>query len=201
MTSKTEKARQIATELFEQMPYDELKTKIKEDVPCSRTLAHNAIAWVRRKKTEGTPQKPTVEIVAEEKKEPAFIEEPTERIEEKAAEEPKPIQEIEPMPVIEELDIFKDMLRGFYIMILSKKGMLGSKYGRNEDQCVQCSDQMFRWLYRRYGEELLKQDTILLVLSHGALIGGIMTEWWNDRKKTEAKKETKKKQEKKSETN
>ena len=200
MTSKTERARQIATELFDSMPYDALKTKIKEDVPCSRTLAHNAIAWVRnkRKETEGKPQAPTVEIVAEEKKEPQFIEEPKEEIK---AEEPKPIQKIEPMPVIGDLEIFKDMMRGFYIMILSKKGLLGSKYGRNEDQCVQCSDQMFRWLYKRYGDELLKQDTILLVLSHGALIGGIMTEWWNDRKKAEAKKETKKKPEKTSETN
>jgi len=197
MTSKTERARQIATQLFDSMPYDELKTKIKEDVPCSRTLAHNAIAWVRRKKAEGTAQKPSVEIVHEEKKEPAFIEEPRERIEPIKPEEPKPIEQIEPMPVMEELEIFKDMLRGFYIMILSKKGLLGSKYGRDEEQCVQCSDQMFRWLYRRYGEELLKHDTILLVLSHGALLGGIGAEWLTDRRKKQ-EKETKKKPEKSS---
>ena len=206
MPSKTEQARQIAAQFFETMEYSALKAKIKEEVNCSRTLAHNAIQWVRdkRKKTTTEPQPPQVEVVHEEPKDVAFIEEPTQKPSEELAipKEPQPLQELEPLPVLPDLEVFKDMMRGFYIMILSKKGLLGSKYGRDEDQCAQCADQMYRWLYRRYGEELIKHDTILLVLSHGALLGGIGTEWINDRRKEQEKqaKKKEKEQEKSSKT-
>ena len=194
--SKTEKAKEIA-KANPNLSYGELKTKIQEEVPCSRTLAHNAITQIRGAIEQTKPQEPKLIIEKEEKKEPAFIEEPRE-LEEikpfKPEEEAKPIEEIKPEELLPDLEVFRDMMRGFYTMILGKDGFLGEKYGRDTKQCVQCSDQMYRWLYRRYGEELLKYDTVLLVLSHGALIGGIMSEWLNERRKRQKKEQEMKKE-------
>jgi len=92
MTSKTDRAREIAEQYIDTLDYGALKAKIKEEVPCSRTLAHNAITWVKRQRKGEVPQEPKVTIEDEEKKEPQFMEEP-QAIEEIGKEEMPPVAE------------------------------------------------------------------------------------------------------------
>ena len=185
--TKKARARELALE-YKDLPYDEARAKIIEKVPCSRSTATKALKWFRRQEAKEAAAKPSLQVVEEKEKKPEFIEKPELEEIEKPAEAPPAVEITEEAK--EQLEIFKDMLRGMHFLIISEEGILGKKYGRPKEQCAQCSDQLYRWLTRRYGvEDLEKYDTILLVLSYGTLVGGIFKDVLAERrKKTEVKK-------------
>lgn len=181
---KTKKARARELALaYKDLPEHEARKKIREEVPCSRSTASKALTWVKEQIKKEEAVRPSLEVVSEEEKKPEFIEKP-----EKPIKEIKPPEEIPPEEVKEQLEIFKDMLRGLHVLLVSEEGILGKKYGRPEKQCVQASDQLYRWLSRRYGvEDLERWDTILLILSYGTLAGGILKDVVAERRKKESK--------------
>lgn len=187
-TKKT-RAREKALQ-YKDLTDDQARTKIMEEVPCSRSTASKAVTWLRKKQEEEKGEKPSLKVVPEEEKKPKFLGEEERPVEEIKKEE-RPIEEITltPEEAQEQLDLFKDMLRGMHLLLISKDGLLGEKYGRPEKQCVQASDQLYRWLCRRYGvEDLERWDTILLVMSYGTLVGGIVKEVIAERRKKKSKK-------------
>lgn len=187
---KTKKAaaRELALK-YKDLPEHEARKKIREEVPCSRSTASKALTWLKEQQEKEKAVKPSLEVVPEEEKKPEFIEEPEKPIKEI---KPAPPEEITPEEVKEQLEIFKDMLRGLHVLLISEEGILGKKYGRPEKQCVQASDQLYRWLCRRIGvEELEKWDTILLILSYGTLAGGILKDVVAERRKKESKSKKK----------
>lgn len=192
--TKKEQAEELALK-YKDLPILEQQHKIMEEIPCSRSTALNAIKKIsdsieREKSPE--PQKPQFKLGEEEQKEPAYLppsqtEAPIESIEPEKPMQPLTLQ---PEAAEEQLDLFRDMLRGMHNLILSKEGILGERYGRTQKQCEQASDQLFRWLCRRYSlEDLEKWDTILLIGSYGTLIGGIIKEYVAERRKTLQKAE------------
>jgi len=200
-STKRSRAEELALK-YKELPYDQRMTKIKEEVPCSKSVAWKAIDKIdKSQKREKEPSRGGFKVLEEEHKEPEFM--PSEA-EQKKKEEPEKIEKREAEPKIEELtaeevqeqlDIFRDMLRGTHQLILSKDGLLGERYGRKPEQVEQASDQLYRWLRRRYGlEDLERWDTVLLVGSYGTLIGGIIKDYIQDRRKKEKeeKKEEKK---------
>lgn len=83
-----------------------------------------------------------------------------------------------------DIEYVKDMLRGIHIMVLSKDGILGEKYGRSKEQVVAASDQLYRYLSKRVTvEQLENYDTAFLVLAYLPLIIGILNEFRKERAK------------------
>jgi len=186
--TKRQRARELAAK-YKGMEYTEARGKIMEEIPCSRSTATKALKWFEAQQAEEAEVAPSLKVVKEEKKEPPFLE-PTE---EKPIEEieAKPIEALKAEEVEEQLDLFRDMLRGLHVLILADGGVIDllTKAGRPEKQVKQVSDQLYRWLLRRYSaEDLEKFDTILLIASYGTLIGAILTEVLKKRKKEEKKK-------------
>lgn len=168
------------------MEESEMNRNIMEEVEpdgCSRTTV-----WTAKKKVEAEQpsakkaEAPQVEIVDEAEKKPEFLPER----EPEAIEEIKPVEEIAAPPLAPELEgqieVFRDMMRGLYVLLLSKE-TLGEKYGKPREQCVQCADQLYRWLTRRIDpEDLERYDTVLLVGSHIALIAPIVVTFAKERR-------------------
>jgi len=188
---KTKKA--IARELalrYKDLPEYEARTKIMEEVPCSRSTATKALKWMQREQKKEKAVRPALEVVPEEEKEPEFLEEPIEEI---IPPEKKAITVMEPEEAAEQLEIFKGMNRGLHVLIFAEDGLIDLliKGGVKEQQAQQVADQLYRWLTRRYPpEQLEKFDTILLVASYGTLVGTIVR---NALKKREKKSTSKKK--------
>lgn len=186
--TKTARARELALQ-YKDLTEHEARTKIMEEIPCSRSTASKAVTWIRKQLEEEKAVKPKLEVVPEEEKKPEFIEKPIEEIKPP----PKPIEEIPPTPeeITEQLEIFKNMLRGLHVLIFAEDGLVDllTKGGVPEDQAKQVSDQLYRWLTRRYPpEELEKFDTILLVASYGTLVGTVVRNIIVTRKKEEGRK-------------
>lgn len=181
--SKLDRAKELARK-YSDLPYAAARNRIMEEIPCAKSVAHKAVKLVevekkKGKHAEGTPD---LKIIAEPDQTPAFLEpqvQPTPEIEAAA-----PPAEVITPEAKEELDLFRDMLRGLYSMIFSKDGVLGEKYGRSVKQCEQLADQQFRWLMRRYSiEQLQSFDTILLVGAYATVIGGIAKDYIAERRK------------------
>lgn len=188
---KTKK--QMAEELalkYKDLPYDQAITKIRAEIPTSKTTAHNAIKTVQAMVEKEKAVKPSLEVEDQEKKTPEFLQEPV-PIEEKEEIKPSITTELKPEEAAEQLELIRDMLRGVHVLLVSKEGILGEKYGRSKDQCVQVSDQLYRYLRRRISvEEFERYDTILLAISYLSLVGGVAADIIKERQKP--KKEEKK---------
>lgn len=192
---KLERAKKLAMQ-FKDMPYHELKVKIKETVPCGSTTAHKAIKWVEKeiaKPAEG--EEPILKIEEEKPKEPLApqLAELPEAIpsELRAVPTEKPLEEITEVPEVpeEKIMVVKDTLRSLHILFLSKKGLLGEKYGNNEEACIEVSDMAYRWMEKRAGAEVLERyDTAFLVMGYVGLIGNPAVQYVRDRQKAAKKK-------------
>lgn len=186
--SKKARARELALK-YKNLPDHQIRAKIMEKIPCARSTASKAVTWFRGQQKKEKTTKPQIKIVDEKKKEPEFIAEPEaeiEEIEEKPAAAPEAIT---PEEAQEQLDIFRDMLRGLHVIVFAEGGLVDLllKAGVKEKQAKDVSDQLHRWLCRRYSaEDMEKWDTILLVASYGTLVGTII-------KNAVAKREEKKK--------
>ena len=188
--TKYAQARALALK-YKDLRYDMARTKIMEEVPCSKSVAHRAIRYLEAEEKKEKGEKPSITIQKQEEKKPEYIEEiqPTQ---EKVEPTPQKIEEITPIAQ-EQLDYFRDMLRGVHVLVVSKDGILGKKYGRETKQCTQVSDQLYRWLCRRVGvEDLERYDTILLGLSYLTLIGSIGKDVLDERRKKEAQEKKEK---------
>ena len=199
--SKRAQAEDLALQ-YKDLPYPERRTKIMELVPCSRSVAVKACKKVSRALKAEKQQKPSFTVKKSEEKEAPHITKPIkgepESLELQPAE--KTIEELTPQEMQEQLDLFQDMLRGFHCLIFADGGItdLLLKAGRPEKQVKQVSDQLYRWLLRRYSvEDLEKWDTLLLVASYGTLVGGIIKDVVTNRAKKEDKKQEKKETDKK----
>jgi len=185
--SKKQQARDLALK-YKDLMYHQARAKLMEEIPCSRSTATKALKWFEKQQKEEKAVKPSIEVAAEEKKKPEFL--PEAEIVEIEVEEP--ITKVSEEAAQEQLAIFQDMLRGLHILIFGEGGIVDLlvKAGRPEKQVKEVSDQLYRWLTRRYTvEDLEKFDTILLVGSYGILIGSIAKDVISNRGK---KKETKK---------
>lgn len=190
--SKTKQARELALK-YKDLTYNQARAKIMEKIPCSRSTATKGLKWFERQLKQEKAAKPRFEVAAEAQKTPEFMEKP-EEIEEITA--PSEITEITPEEVEEQLDLFRDMMRGLHVILFAKDGLVDIliKGGVEETQAKRVSDQAYRWLLRRYSiEELEKWDTIFLVASYGTLVGTIARNALKHREKTKTKKEEKKK--------
>lgn len=205
---KTQQARNLAMQ-YKDLPYHELKGKIKEMVPCGNTTAHNAIRWMERetkpKTLEETAEKPRLKIESELPRRPlaprleplpegkVVSEVPVIPTGEKPLEEVKEIPEV---PEPEQIQVMKSTLRSLHILFLSKKGILGEKYGNNEDAVVEVSDMAYRYMAKRIGVETLERwDTVFLLMGYAGLIATPAWTFVKERREKaakEKKKETKK---------
>lgn len=181
MPSKSELVRQALKQNPNPDPQEIVE--IAEKVGCSKALVYKQLRKMPKPEIAPTPTPAEAVVVVEEGEEievPAEEKVPAREIVEVPAERPKPSV----AEALEEIKVMKDMLRGLYILGLSDQGVLGSKYGRPEDQCVRVSDQTYRWLSRRATPEQLESyDTILLALSHLALIAPIVKDVIEERRK------------------
>lgn len=196
----TDQARDLAKQLFQEGETDETKMKktIAERLDCGVTTAWRGIKRAK-KELEGLMEKavkPTRKITEEPEKKVPYIPEKEEGIAKvKPLEEIAPTEPTRELPAeqVEQIEAFRDMLRGTHILFMSKEGLLGQKYGHSKDMCVQTSDQLYRWLTRRYGvEELEKYDTILLFMTYANFVGNPVLTYARERQRR-AKKEEKKK--------
>ena len=187
--SKKARARDLALR-YKELPYDQAKTKIMEDIPCSRSTAIKALKWVQKEQAKEKAVKPSLEVVAEEEKKPEFLEKPIEEI---PIREERALTELPAEQVTEQLEIFKSMLRGLHVILFAEDGLVDMliKGGVEEKQAHQVSDQLYRWLTRRYPpEELERFDTILLVASYGTLAGTVVRNALKKREKKSASKKS-----------
>jgi hypothetical protein len=196
-SARTKKAisRELAQK-YADKPYAAALNLIMEETPCKKTTAHSAYKWAqkqrgatKKEKEPAAAEAPMLKIIEEKDKEPPFIQTP----------EPEKPEAITPevtapaaMPTEaekEQLDLFRDMLRGLYDMLFGKEGLAG-KYGRSKEQCERLADQQYFWLTRRYSvDDLQKFDTLLLVGAYATVVGGIAKDYLADRrKKTEGTK-------------
>lgn len=173
--SKKQQARDLALQ-YKTLAYHTARAKIMEEIPCSRSTATKALKWMEKQQKEEKIAKPSLKVAEEAEKKPEFMEKPEEisPLEEIAATK---IEEITPEEAEEQLEIFRDMLRGFHVIVFAEGGLIDLllKAGVKEKQAKDVSDQLYRWLTRRYSvEDLEKWDTILLVASYGTLVGSIV---------------------------
>ena len=104
---------------------------------------------------------------------------------------PSEIIEISPEKAQEELELFRDMIRGLHVILFAEGGLVDLliKGGTSEKQAKQVADQLYRWLARRYSTEQLERwDTIFLVAAYGTMAGMIVKKALEHRKKEENKK-------------
>lgn len=194
--SKTALAREIALK-YTDLPYAAARDKVQEEAHTSKSLAHKSVKWAQNQKEKAQKKegKATLKIIDEPDKTPEFLEAPPEAA--PLTDETEPCLTPAEQPAItivtedqkEQLDLFRDMLRGTYVLVFSEDGILGKKYGRSIKQCEQLADQQYRWLLRRYSvEDLERFDTVLLVAAYGTFLGGIAKDYLAERrKKTETK--------------
>lgn len=199
----TDQARDFAKQLFQEGETDETKMKkqIAEKLDCGVTTAWRGIKRAKEELEKGLRKaiEPRREIAEEPEKKPAYVSEKEEGIQKVTALEEiaptEPTRAIKPEEA-EQIEAFRDMLRGTHILFMSKEGLLGQKYGHSKEVCIQTSDQFYRWLTRRYGvEELEKFDTILLFMAYANFVGNPVLIYVRERQR-KAEEEKKKPKEK-----
>ena len=191
--SKTEQAAKLAMTKYKDLPDDQKLVKVMEDLNIAKSTGYRALRMARRRLAKETlppaerkAAPPSIEVTGEQREKPPYLPD-EERPRRPLAEEE--IEEVRPIPAEELPDFFRDSLRGTYCLLLSDDGILGKKYGRPKEQVVLCSDSLYRWFSKRIpAADLEKYDTILLIINHLTLIGGIAKPYLDDRRKQEAKK-------------
>ena len=188
---KLPRALEIA-ETVKDLTYSAAVSRIMEETPCSKAVAHKAFHKVVDKRNTARGISPKIEIAKEDDEQPKFIETPTNPDAEIGEIEP-----IEPTPPTiqvtdeqkEQITLIQDMLRSMYVQIASKEGFLGQHYGRSKTQCENLADIQFKWLMRRYSiDDLMKFDTIILVGAYATFIGGIAKDYIEERQKAKKAK-------------
>lgn len=187
--SKKEQARDLALK-YKDIPYAKARQKIMEEIPCSRSTATKALKWFEKQQAteKSSTGKPTIKVINEEKKQPQFIsapeEQPLEEISSTPDQPPAP-PEFSPEDQ-EQLDMFKTMLEGLYVTLTAKGGLtdLLINAGVSEQMAKRTADQMYIWIKRRVTPETLQSyDTLLLIASHGTLIGALIQQAIKNREK------------------
>ena len=189
---KSEQAYQIAVQALSENPdIDEsfLRSRIKESIPCSRTLAYKAVKKAKNALIEHEEAKPpTVHKVAPLEAKPPEIIPQIEPVG-----EPPRITEIEkPLtPEEGEPEFIRDMLQNLHELFLSQEGLL-EKYGVSESEARGVGSQCYEVLKHRVGIENLRDyDIYLLIASYLGLVGKIGVKVWRDRRKTKKKEKPK----------
>ena len=193
--SKTEQGVRLAMTTYKDLTDDQKLTNIMEDLNIAKSTGYRCLRIARRRlaKEKLPPEKretvpPSIEMIGEKREKPPYL--PAEAERKRPIAEAEQIEEIRPIPSEELPDFFRDSLRGTYCLLLSDDGILGKKYGRPKEQVVLCSDSLYRWFSKRIPlADLEKYDTILLIINHLTLIGGIAKPYLDERRKKEAKKE------------
>lgn len=178
---------------IKEMTWSEAKPYIMENCNCSKATAWKAYRSVidAENKEKGILTKPKGSIkpsfsIADEKgKNPEFVSEFTSQ---EIEELPAPNATQQPANLNMDLEYIKDMLRGAHVLIASKEGLLGEKYGRSKDSLVLVSDQLFLYIQKRVTpEQLANSDTPLLIISYLMLLFGILNDVRKDREKKKNK--------------
>lgn len=206
---KRDKARAIARQ-YPDMPYTELKRKIRESVPCGKTTAHKAIHYVRDKAkkegaltTEERAETPQLKVLEEEPRRPSappaeipselkpLPEEPAPALEE--AEVPRPIPELPEAEEGIDVEWMQEVIRKVHQLFLSNEG-IPQKYGNTVDSCNAVSDGMFSYLKGTYGVEALQKGSLgMIILGYIGLAGNIGFNILKERRAQAAKKKPKEK--------
>lgn len=157
MTSKTDRARQLALE-------GKTRSEIMELIPCSKTTAFNAIKWAEKQRGEELkPIPPTVEITEEPAKPEFMAEAPPE---EKEKEEAPPTEAPEiPMEVdVKDVHNFFDAMFG--------KSTWG-EYGMDEDKTKSLANLWYP-VFQKHWSEIVETWGLEIMAVAGTLfiVGG-----------------------------
>ena len=176
---------------------------LQKGVGCSSTTAIRALKRARGKYEKGVPIKAEIEVGGEKKGEIPFIkkhEEVAKIDKKKEIEEIAPPEPAIPPERAEELNVFRDMLRGIHITMFSKEGLLGKKYGHKKEICVGTSDNLYRYLVHKFGADVLESHSFeLMLVSYGYLITDPIGLYVKERRE-QSEKEKKEKPKEKTET-
>jgi len=191
---KTERAYQLALTIIKENPDitdSTLRTKLREQIPCSRTTSYKAQRRARRALEEYEEAKtPSIEAI---KPEPSASPPEIEVI------SPAPIREIEE-PEIEEIEkpaevgepeFIRDMLKNIHALFLSNEGLF-EEYGVSVQEAERQGGASYMVLKDTVGEEALrKYGVYMLIAGYIGIVGKMGVKFWRKRKKEKAKQKPK----------
>jgi len=190
---KTERAYQLALNIIKEKPDitdSELRTKLREEIPCSRTTAYKAqrkartaiIEYEEAKAPRIEPIKPppsarppSIEVISP----PALIEEIIEP------------EIIEKPPEVGEPEFIRDMLENIHALFLSNEGLF-EEYGVSIKEAERQGGAAYMVLKDTVGEEALrKYGVYMLIAGYIGIVGKMGIKFWRKRKKEKPKQKTK----------